>query len=317
MTNESITPSRPCLAIALCTRNRPDELLRACQSIAESCIEGSVRTAAALIVDAGPLSERSRAEPLAALAMAADAVEHIDVSGRARSLYESRIIALRRARELGATHVAFFDDDVELLPDYMARLSELLTRSRPAMASGVDVLMRMPSWPTRAWRRLIGVASGDPATLSASGFSGSMVLWPGQTEPFRSEYASGCNMTIEVSVLDLLSPEAERRFETYSLGEDLYFSACAGDVLIDPGLRVRHHLSPLGREGRSEYGRQLVENTAWLARLGNRSRLRWAWSMFGLAARALLDDLRLGQPRGAVYGMLRGASEAARMLARR
>jgi hypothetical protein len=304
------------LVIALCTRGRPDELLRASRSISESCRAGDVTALAVLVIDSGPLSGDQVAEVLAALAGSAERVEHVDVAGRSKSLYQSRIIALRKANELGASHVAFFDDDVELMPDYMSRLAELLGR-RPALVGGIDVELRMPSRASRAWNRLIGVSSGNAAKLSASGFGGSMPLWSSRTDPFESEYVSGCNMTIDARVLERLSPEADRIFVTYSLGEDLYLSARAaelGAVMIDPRLRVRHHVSPRAREERVEHGRQFMVNSAWLARQTNRSPLMFTWSAVGLAVRALVQDVSLGRPRGKMIGMLKGAREAARLL---
>lgn len=308
---------KPRLAIALCTRDRPDELLRASLSISRSCSEAGLEGVCALVVDAGQLDDDVRLRVLSLLQTAAKRVEYIHVKGRVRSLYESRLLSLRRARELGATHVAFFDDDVELLPGYMARLALQLEQMGPAMIGGVDADLRTPGLAKRAWARLSGTSSGEPGLLSGSGFSGSVTLWLGQSDPFLSEYVSGCNMIMDVRVVDQTGPEAAAVFKTYSMGEDLYFAACAsrlGTVLIDPELRVRHHFSPRSRESRMEEARQLMVNMAWIARETGRNRLLFGWSIFWLAVRGLLEDLRMRQVRGSTLGMLRAAPDAARFL---
>lgn len=308
----------PTVVFAFCTRDRPADLERACAALARSALASGSPLARVLVVDGGALEADVMARLRHTLAGAARETERLDASGPDGSLFRSRLLALRHARSIGADYVTFLDDDVEVDDDYVGRLVATLEREAPAALGGVDRLRPTPGRAARTWYRLAGLGSGDPGRLSASGFAESQWRWTRERAPFRSEFVSGCNMTLAVGVENGFAADgAAQHFRTYSLGEDIAWSGFAarmGPVLVDPDLRVWHHRSPSSREGRYEIGRQLVANTVWMRRqgVGPRSGIALGWSFAMLFAKGALSDLVRLVPRGLAAGMVAGLGEALR-----
>lgn len=100
------------VSLCICTRNRPDDLRRALQSIKES----------RLPVHQVIVSDDSTA-PDTCNMISSDFPEVIYVKGPQKGLSINRNNALRH---VGGTHVLFIDDDVVLHPDYLSITKRLL-----------------------------------------------------------------------------------------------------------------------------------------------------------------------------------------------
>ncbi len=99
--------------ICICTRNRPDELRVALQSIRESSYPASQ-----VVVSDDSTDTRSRDS------VSPDFPEVIFTAGPRKGLGANRNNALRF---ISTTHVLFIDDDVQLAPDFLAKIATALS----------------------------------------------------------------------------------------------------------------------------------------------------------------------------------------------
>jgi glycosyltransferase involved in cell wall biosynthesis len=257
------------LTVAICTKDRPEELRRCLASI------GRPAGVELMIVDDGRLNS-----------------EELQVDRYIRKerpgLYESRREAVARAQ---GDVVLFLDDDVEVEPGYVQGLMKAYeARPQAAGVGGVDLLLRRGLF-WRLFSRLFYVNSGDPGKLSATGYNGSQVYWPGLKEPFESQFLSGCNMSFKREAL-LGLPEAAW-LEGYSLGEDLVLSHAArkhGPLFVDPALQVRHHSCAVARDKRDRLAEMTVVNQYHILRMirGDEwSPAAFRWMILGFQLRDL------------------------------
>lgn len=299
------------LSIACCTRDRPDELARLIDLLCRAR-----RPSAALellVIDDGNL-------PAATLTMLAAKVRESGFDWRYVS--KSQRAGLLRSRILAA-HMAlhdwllFFDDDVEIEPDYLERFCQI-AGDVPDLAGlgGVDLLAP----PLPAWRLFWRIAAGfEPirlGQLSFSGFPTHMDRARAANRPFLSRRVYGCNMGFRRAALAGLRELPG--FEGYSLYEDAYLSfeaARHGALLIDGALKVRHYHSPSARDSSREVGRMSVLNHLLLMRLYGGSRWRAlgvlystitlaGWSMLtGFRRRSALEGRGFGFARGQISAL--------------
>lgn len=284
------------LTIAICTRNRPDDLRRCVASIAGQSADYPLQV---LIVDDGELSESELDELCHMLGGKVGRFRYR--KKRQPGLLLSRIEAVGLA---DYDRILFLDDDAELEEGYLGRLRELYARYPEAAAiGGTDGAIR-GNFLWNLFARAILYDSGDPGRLSPSGYGGSMTRWNGRREPFRTEYLLGCNMSFRTSALLGLVPVDW--LGGYSLGEDLYLSywaSLSGEMWIDPGLKVRHRQSATSRDKLEQVAYTEIANHYHLLRLrqpGAWRRAALLWTASGLLARALA--VRRLRPRAAGYG---------------
>ncbi|WP_123041929.1 glycosyltransferase family 2 protein [Cohnella candidum] len=270
------------MTLAVCTRNRHEELERCIVSIAG---EAPGFPCEVMVVDDGelpdPLRERLN--------------EVLRGAGMAFTYHRKRRPGLLYSRIDAAEHAAhdillFLDDDVELEEGYLRRLARLYSRYEGAAGfGGIDVFIRS-NWKWDWFTRLILYDSGKPGKLSPGGFGGSMTRWTRMKDPFRTEFMLGCNMSFRRTAL-LGLPDAEW-LSGYSLGEDLYLShwaARSGPLWIDPSLRVKHYQSPVSRDKEEQVAFTEVVNHYRLLRLKRAGSWRHAahlWTSIGLWGRA-------------------------------
>lgn len=234
------------LTIALCTRNRPDDLRRAIDSVLACAGELDGVAVELLVVDDGRLGEAWLADTARAAASAGWRFAYHNKRVRA-GLMRSRVEAVACA---AGDVILFLDDDLEVEHGYLATLVRTyLANPELAGVGGVDVLSRpAPLW-RRAYEVAIGYRSPRQGKQSISGFGGGMDQWATRTAPFHVDFLYGCNMSFRRDAIREL--DAPAFFSDYSLGEDHYISAVAsrsGPLLAEPRMRVRHHQSPISRD---------------------------------------------------------------------
>ncbi len=261
----SVASNLTAFSIVCCTRGRPADLCRLVASVIGARGLLPEIDLQLLIVDDGRLSEavqRSLAEQAAGAGISWAYHNKRERSG----LLRSRIEALTLAEH---DWLLFVDDDVEVEPDYLRRLASII-RQNPDLAGvgGVDICA--PAWPIRKIVGLcaLGLEPFALGQLSWGGFPAGMGRLRGARRPFTSRRLYGCNMAFRKTALAGL--RMLPGFEGYSLHEDAYLSfeaARHGRLLIDPGLRVRHHHSAASRDGRMAVGRMSVVNHHALMKL--------------------------------------------------
>ncbi len=238
------------ITIAICTKDRAADLSRCVHSVLAAVTPDRAGAVELLIIDDGSLP------PLVCRRL----TQSIERYGcRFRYVKNEGTGGLIRARRLAvdvadAGVILFLDDDTTISRDYLARLAEVYRQDpRLAGVGGIDVLQPPRSAIERTFDRLALIDSGKPGRLSCSGFNGASLRWGSQTQPFESEFLSGCNMSFpKTALLNLPVPEW---LKGYSNGEDLLLSYVArqsGRLLADPSLRVQHWRSAESRISRPE-----------------------------------------------------------------
>jgi GT2 family glycosyltransferase len=234
-------------------------------------------------------------------------------TSRPGGLFAARLIAIQQA---SGSVVLFLDDDVEVARGYLERLvARYLALPAAAGVGGVPVPNRRSRLLRRLFARLFLLDSGHPGRLSASGFNYSITQWEDVGELFRSEFLSGCNMSFRREALAGVEPVAW--LQHYIQGDDLYLALrarAAGELWVDPALRVLHHVSPTSRTSAADAAPSVIYNLFQLLRLQDPrwwNYLAFHWTTFGLTLMALLrpgrQTVALGYLRG-LYAAVRDVS---------
>jgi len=277
------------LTVAICTRDRESDLRRCIESVAAACchIDTGVEV---LIIDDGELSVCSLERLTELVETAGARLRYYRKQPESRGLFRSRLEAVRQAR---GDIILFLDDDVEIFPDYLKLLLQRYrTDTALAGVGGVDELLSPPSWKGRLFARLFLLTGPKPGCLSSSGFPSPLYKWRLQVKPFMSHHLSGCNMSFRRSVLLDLYPVAW--LDGYSLGEDLllsWFARRRGPLVVDPALRVLHHVSPRSRDSGKSVAMSFVLNHLRLLQTYKAPSWRYlalGWSIMGLIFSAWL-----------------------------
>jgi GT2 family glycosyltransferase len=244
--NGAAGPLREGLAVVVCTSKRAASLRRFLDSLAGH----DRKPEQFLIVDASPDDETERMvrgyEGFEALA---DEVQYVHVAEPHVGLTRQRNFAAQRVE---TDLVAFFDDDVVLLPGCLREL-EGVYRSRGAQVVGVGARIRNDPPPrvTSRWRlRLLlrVIPRIRPGVYERSGVRISWRFLTSRTGVFEGDFLSGCAMMWQTRVVRELRFAEE--FEGYGLGEDLDFSLRArrkGTILVATSALVDHMRDPAGR----------------------------------------------------------------------
>lgn len=252
------------ITIAVCTRNRPDDLKRCLNSIAQQQLLPANLKLEILIIDDGELSENQVQSFKQLLQPRMKFRYH---QKNAPGLLRSRITALAESEY---EVILFLDDDVEIDPGYLSILYETYCKfPHVAGIGGIDILMTTGHlWPL--YTRLICYNSGCPGKLSISGGNGSIIYWKLMPELFETEFLSGCNMSFLKKSLQDLQPVPW--LNNYSLGEDIYLSHIAkekGPLLVNPQLKVRHYCSTIARDRMADVAVSDIINSYYLLQLQN------------------------------------------------
>lgn len=290
------------LSVAICTRNRVQDLTRCIHSITKQSI-GRTYPIEIMIIDDGEIPEGTLKEFEALLADCGyPLLYHSKIE---RGLWMSRI----KAVELSTMDkILFLDDDVEIPEHYLATLIQTyLDYPNCAGVGGVAIGMRNSFLGTI--RCLFSFQQSlSSGKLSLSGQAGSMYNWHKARKIFKTEFQHGCNMSFKKEAIKDLKPVPW--LQSYSVGEDIYLSRIAsrsGPLYINPELSLLHHESPASRDN--------LENVAYMRVLNHVHLLRDKHSgMVGYLALAwtTLYQILREQPKrneAAISGYKKGLKE--------
>lgn len=239
------------LSVAICTRNRVQDLTRCIHSITKQSI-GRTYPIEVLIIDDGEIPEGTLQEFESLLADCGYPLLYH--SKTERGLWLSRI----KAVELSTMDkILFLDDDVEIPDHYLATLIQTyLDYPNCAGVGGVAIGMRNSFLGTI--RCLLSFQQSlSSGKLSLSGQAGSMYNWHKARKIFKTEFQHGCNMSFKKEAIQDLRPVPW--LQSYSVGEDIFLSRTAqrsGPLYINPELSLLHHESPASRDN--------LENVAYM-----------------------------------------------------
>ncbi|MFD0671334.1 glycosyltransferase family 2 protein [Cohnella sp. GCM10027633] len=272
------------MTLAICTRDRHEDVLRCIGSIARQEIDYPLEV---LIVDDGSMPEETIARCSSLLTHPLSELRYW--KKRRPGLLLSRLDSLERAEH---DIIVFLDDDTELTPGYLNRLSGLYASMPEAAGIGGRDASLVPSRLWNLYSRVILFSARSPGRLSLSGYGGAMTSWGSIGRPFPTQFLAGFNMSFRRSALAKLMPVPW--LMGYSLGEDLYLSQVAGrtgTLWIDPLLQVMHHQSPLSRDKEQSVAYTEIANHYYLLRERGAKRWRYGclmWTSIGLLCRSLL-----------------------------
>lgn len=298
-----MTATAPALSVIVCTRERPDDLIRCLTALSRQ----TLAPLDVVVVDSGPLTERTR-----------KVAEHAGV----RYVREDQP-GLNRARNAGlrataAEFVAFTDDDAVPLEDWAAALLDALREPGTAGAAGRMLPLELDTDAQRLFERyLAGDAGRRRPDLRR-------VYGPPFAPAGAGQVGAGANMAFQRAALDEVGPFDEA-FDagtaTRSGGDTEMFGR-----LLARGLRLTYEPRAVvlhrHRRTRAELRRQLFGYGVgvyafWTHRLledGDREAARFAAGTLALHAgrrlrKALLrrpgelpPDLVLAEIAGCCYG---------------
>lgn len=186
--------------------------------------------------------------------------------------------------------IFFLDDDVELLPDYLAEILRVFADYRGRDLGGVGGLIANPKPLTRARRlrafydRLFLIAGSREGKILPSGFCTDYGKTPfplqGLTEV--DFLAGGVSAYKREVFAEFAFSEAYRG---YGLGEDKDFSCRVGrkyKLLVNPAARLYHYESARMRYDMVEHGRQAVLSRYYFFKTYCRKGW-WSWLFFAYA----------------------------------
>nr|WP_238437963.1 glycosyltransferase family 2 protein [Paenibacillus polymyxa] len=249
------------LSIALCTRNRVDDLTRCINSIAIGGAPEACETEL-WIIDDGELPKH--------------VLERYERQlGRAGIIYRYHrkeqpglwLSRVKTAELAQGDIILFLDDDVELPSNYLNEL--MRTYEAYPQAAGVGgIAQGMSNSFMGTIRCLLSFQQSlSKGRLSLSGQSGSMYNWHKAKKTFRTQFFHGCNMSFRREAIRSLEPVPW--LQSYSVGEDLLLSRIAmksGPLYINPALTLLHHESPSSRDNMEQVTYMRVMNHIHLLR---------------------------------------------------
>jgi GT2 family glycosyltransferase len=274
------------LSIAICTRNRPDDLIRCVSSIAKQTLpEISLEI---LLMDDGELT-------IAHLLQLSELIQHTSIELRYYKKLQPGLLNSRMESLTVSSYelLLFLDDDVELDVDYLIRLVQIYQHQADISGiGGRDRLIQPAGLVWRIYGRIFLYSSGASGKLSASGYGGSMPEWGAMEHDFSTDYLLGCNMSFRKSALRGL--KAMNWLQSYSLGEDIYLSFVAkqtGKLIVCPQLTVKHNQSAASRDKEDQVAYTEIVNHYFLLKLRNaefKHYIYQLWTALGLIVRAVL-----------------------------
>jgi GT2 family glycosyltransferase len=249
------------LTVAVCTYLRPESLARFLDSLASQspvCDE-------LVIVDASPgASSESTLSQAIVSRLLANQTTYVRVAGAYRGLTRQRNLALRLAsREV----IAFFDDDIVLLPGCLAALSAATEVSPQLVGVGASVTNEGAAvgWKWRALRLLRAVPDLAPGKYHRSGFVAPMRLSIPLLRDLEVDRLQGCSMAWRTRIArDLRFSDF---FHGYSASEDIEFSRRAarfGRMIISAQAQVEHRPDPAGRPNQFQLARMTIRNRHYI-----------------------------------------------------
>lgn len=272
--------------VAICTRNRPTDLVEALRHV--RAIDAGIEI---LVADS---SDEPAAAAVAALVGETDAcLLLLCHPGLARQ--RNQALAWIRSERPDADVVHFIDDDTEVLPGYFDEITRALDAGPDVAGVGGVVVNQARPRHVRI-KSLFFLYSDRPGVVLPSGRT-TIGHYEGD-EATSPQWLPGCAMSYRLSATG--SAAFDDRLEGYSYGEDMYFSFAVRAhhrLAIAPKAQVRHRLSEQNRLSRT---RLAADRIALLHRFvrenpdrGMRRTAFW-WSVVGDAMLKLVDGLAHG-----------------------
>ena len=223
-----------------------------------------------------------------------------------------RNIGLDLAR---ASLVGFFDDDVELEPDYFERIADWLEQHPACVGVSGNIVNERPrSRGSKIYRRLFALAADDGVLLR----SGEVAYVRLPTRATRVDSLSGGNMIFRLQEIATLRFDEELPY----YAEDVDFSLRAsrhGELWMIPDARLVHRKSPESRPPQREYVRRAIATSGYLFAKHRREfglrRTAFARKIIGRSIAYVLLSFARRSP-GAALGVLDGLTALPRMMAR-
>ena len=280
------------VAVAICTQQRAESLKRFLTSLAAQ----DRRPDELIIVDASEDdATKQMLDQFDGIATIAGRFLYFRVSGGLKGITRQRNFALNSAT---TDLIAFFDDDVELMPGCLREM-ERVHREAQQPVAGVGAFMRNQAWPLadswvwRVRRQLRLVANLQPGSYHRSGIS---IPWnlPSLDGLIEGDWLPGCAMMWKTAIAREI--RFYEGFGGYAQGEDLEFSLRArrhGKLLVSGAAHVIHYYESSGRPQHFTKGYMSIYNRFQIHRrtLPDRSWPDIAWFAYALA----LDTLLLGR----------------------
>lgn len=296
---------RPGVAVVVCTCDRPGSLRRFLRSLAAE----DPRPAQLIIVDASSTDDTQGWVTATADAHAlADEVQYFRVPSRLAGLTRQRNYALRHVT---TDLVAFFDDDVQLLPGCLREM-EAVHRAPGAEAAGVGARVDAEErHPTALWRvrRFLGVVSTlRPGTYESSGMSIPWWFADESSGVLEGDFLpGGATMWKTALAREVGFNEA---LEGYALGEDLDFCLRVhgrGKLYMARAAQVKHLRDPHGRPDPYRFGYMEIRNRYQIHQEARPARRRFdtAWFFYAWIVDTLLLMRVLFRPGMRRFGFQR------------
>lgn len=282
--------------IVVCTLKRADSVVCLLNSLAG----GEHFCEQLIIVDASPddLTERAiRAH--AALDRVAGSVDYLRVSGPLVGLTRQRNTALRWVR---TDLVAFFDDDVVLLPGCLAHMERVQRESHGRIVGVGAYIVNEHSPPSALWRlrlRLRIVPTLRPGSYARSGMSVPWWFLAPTDAVVEGDWLPGCAMMWRTT--DAREVLFDEQLEGYANGEDLEFSLVMksrGSIVVAGSARLLHMHSALARPTGYQMGYVGIRNAFHIHQvcLGRRTRRDLAYFMYAFGLDTLIRLAGLAKP---------------------
>ncbi|HEY0970480.1 MAG TPA: glycosyltransferase [Gemmatimonadales bacterium] len=296
------------LSVAVCTYRRSASVERFLDSLAT---QGG-RADLLVIVDASPDDETERAVRTYPYPdRLSRSLLYCRVTGPLKGLTRQRNFAMRWVE---TDLVAFFDDDVVLLPGCCMEM-ERAHRAEGEVTAGVGaVLENEMRAPNGLWRmrRLLGVVPTlEPGRYCRSGMSTPWDFLEPTGKWVEGDWLPGCAMMWKTAVVREI--RFNERFGGYANGEDLEFSLKAlrwGRLVVAGGARALHLHETAGRPDSFQMGYGTVANALEIHRrcLDGRRRRDVAYFAYAYGIDTLIRGLAVARPTGAAarLGFVRG-----------
>lgn len=212
----------------------------------------------------------------------------------------------RGVEEATGEVVVFLDDDVEIAPDFFARLEPAYGDSDVVGATG-KVIERDSRRLGGPRSRLRSLLPGKEGTFTRFGYPRYL---RDTDRPTDVEFMPGCLMTARREAVARVRFDEE--MTGYALGEDEDFSyrlSRLGRIRYLPDVVVRHNKLGFHSQDMREFGRAVVRNRAYLFRK-NFDQTPLARTQFTLLVLALVGHRLANREFRGALGLLEGAREA-------
>jgi GT2 family glycosyltransferase len=262
--------------IAICTYRRA----RSLNLFLDSLVAHDYKPSHLIIVDASPDEETEQLvqhHPI--IDYLANQLLYFRVSGPLRGLPQQRNFALRWVT---TDLVAFFDDDIILLPNCLQRMQKAHRLLGDKVVGVGALIQNRLKAPSLIWRqRLLFHAVPDiqPGRYHRSGMAVPWAFLNSTEELVEGDWLPGCAMMWKTKAARQTG--FNEGFSGYALGEDIDFSLrcrAHGKLVLANTAHVVHLEDPTGRPGHRRLGYMTIYNRHQIHQyLPNRSRRDIAW----------------------------------------